>query len=420
MLSDRDRRVVWHPYTQHGLSEGALPVVSARGSTLELEDGTRLIDAISSWWVNLHGHAHPALIEAMRAQASGIDHVVFAGFTHEPAVALAEALTDALAERGLGPTRAFYSDNGSTSVEVALKIAYQYHLNRGDAKRAKFLALAGAYHGDTLGCMSVGGRGGFHAPFEPLLFQSDFIEPGNWSALERAFAEQGDRYAAVIVEPLIQGARGMRLHSREYLAALARLAREHGALLIADEVFTGFGRTGSLFAFEQAGIAPDLVCVSKGLAGGILPLAVTLCREEIFATFLGSSLRRAFLHGHSFTANPIACAVALASWKLLHAPTCQGRIREIAEITRGRVARLERHPGGQDARALGTIGAVNMRARTPGYFANSDRTSQIAASARERGVLLRPLGDVLYAVPPYCVTDTELEQIYDAIEAALD
>jgi adenosylmethionine-8-amino-7-oxononanoate aminotransferase len=410
---ERDRELVWHPYTQHGLGQWLLPVRSGKGAWLELEDGHRVIDAISSWWVNIHGHADPEIVRAIESQASSLEHVIFAGFTHRPAVDLAEILISAARQSGARSARVFFSDNGSTAVEVALKMAYQFQVNRGK-RRPSFLALKGSYHGDTLGAMAAGEPEGFHAVFKPLLPDVHFIEPGDVEGA-RAELETG-QHAAVILEPLVQGASGMRMHRPEFLRELARLARESGTLLIADEVFTGFYRTGTCFAFEQAGIEPDLVCVSKGITGGFLPLAATLATDEVFKAFSSRDLKDAFLHGHSYTANPIACAAAAESWRLLQLPRCQERIRRISQLTRVRVEGLGRHPRVKDARSLGTIGAIEL-AGGGDYFSGGTRA--LGAEAIARGVLLRPLGNVLYAVPPYCISDDELGRVYDVMEELL-
>ena len=416
-LGERDRRLLWHPYTQHGLGVAPLEVASARGAWIELADGRRLLDAISSWWVNLHGHSHPEITEAIAAQAGRLEQVIFGGFTHEPAVALAELLVAAATERGTALRRVFYSDDGSTAVEVALKMAYQYQAQRGAPERRRFVALKGAYHGDTLGAMAVGEPSGFHALFRPLLPEVDFVEPGDAPALARIFADRPGRHAALIVEPMVQGAGGMRMHDAAWLREAERLCRDSGALLICDEVFTGFYRTGRLFAFEHAGLRPDFITLSKGLTAGAIPLAATLATQEVFDAFVSDDRSRAFMHGHSFSANPIACAAGLASWKLLHSAACQQRIAAISAATAAGVARLARHPAARRARQLGTIGAVDIEG-PPGYF--STMGPRLCEAALRRGVLLRPLGNVLYAVPPYCVTDEEIALIYETMERLLD
>lgn len=360
-VTERDGQLLWHPYTQHGLGRPVLPVESAHGSYLKLTDGRLILDAVSSWWVNIHGHSHPKIAQAIARQASKLEHVIFAGFTHQPAVRLAEILIGAARERGTSLGKVFYSDNGSTAVEVALKMAYQYHLNKGITGRDRFIALAGSYHGDTLGAMAVGDPTGFHSKFKKLLPQVDFVEPDDIGSLQRLVRESSGRHAGFIFEPMIQGAGGMRVYSAEFLRAAAEICRRDNIILICDEIFTGFYRTGRLFAFEHAGISPDLVCLSKGITGGFLPLAVTLTTQDIFSAFLSDDPKNAFLHGHSYTANPISCAAAIASWDLLMSPECQTRISQISRLVAERIAKLRYHPGVKTTRCLGTIGAVELR-----------------------------------------------------------
>ena len=408
-LAERDAAVVWHPYTQHGAAAPPIAVAGAHGAWLTLADGRRVLDAVSSWWVNLHGHGHPKIVEAIRAQAASLEHVIFAGFTHEPAVRLAERLVGWARAAGSPATRAFYSDDGSTAVEVALKMAFQAAQQRGETRRTRFIALRGAYHGDTLGAMAVGEPDGFHPLFRSLLPSVDFVAPDDLPALEALLAARPGEHAALIVEPMVQGAAGMRFHSAAWLRAAFARCQADGLLCIADEVFTGFGRTGAMFAFEHAGVAPDLVCVSKGITGGFLPLAVTLASERVFEAFWGDDIGRAFLHGHSYTANPIACAAALASLDLLESPEVAARHAAIVRETAAHIEALRTHPGLREARALGTIGAVDL-ADAEGY--GGARSVALRAAALDRGVLLRPLGGTLYAVPPYCTSSEELSQIY--------
>jgi len=298
-LADRDQRVIWHPYTQEQTAPPPLPIVSGEGAWLVGEDGRRYLDAISSWWTNIHGHAHPRLVRALADQAARLEHVIFAGMTHEPAVALAEQLTALL-----GLDRVFYSDNGSTAVETALKMAYQYWANRGEP-RTRFLMLKDGYHGDTVGAMSVSGLPLFRGHFADLLFHADIYD-----------GAIGGDVAAVIVEPMVQGAAGMRMHSPEFLREVEQRCRAAGCLLIADEVMTGFGRTGRMFAHEHAGISPDVVCLSKGITGGFMPFAATVTSNSVYEAFLSDDSARTFFHGHSYTGNPLGCAVALESLRL--------------------------------------------------------------------------------------------------------
>ena len=418
-LLARDRAHVWHPYTQHGFGETPLPVRAGQGVWLELEDGRRVIDGISSWWVNLHGHGHPALVAAIAQQAARLEHVVFSGFTHEPGIELAELLLAATRARGARFEKVFYSDNGSTAVEVALKMAFQFHVNRGAPARTRFIALRRAYHGDTLGAMAVGADSVFHNPFRPLLPTVDFIEAGNLPALAELLERQRGQHAAMIVEPLVQGAEGMLFHSADYLKGVRQLCREHGVLLIYDEVFTGFYRTGRAFAFEhvaqgEEAWTPDLLCLSKGITGGCLPLGATLATGELFDAFVGNEMSSAFLHGHSFTANPIACAVAVASWRLLESPETQANIARVARVTRECLDSFAGDPRVENLRALGTIGALDIR-DAPDYLARGETRMRMRRAALNEGVLLRPIGKTLYAVPPYCATDDELRTIYKAI-----
>ena len=423
-LIERDQKVVWHPYTQHG--RGTLPIAikSAQGATLNLEDGSTLLDAISSWWVNIHGHSHPKIASAIAEQAGRLEHAIFAGFTHEPAVKLAEILIGATSQSGANLSRVFYSDNGSTAVEVALKMAYQYHQLQGvtgAGARSRFLALNHSYHGDTFGAMAVSEPTSFHERFQPLLTTVDFVEPGDLAQLEMTISQSPEAYCAMIIEPLVQGAAGMKMYSASYLREVARLCSEYKILLICDEVFTGFYRTGKLFAFEHAGIQPDLICLSKGLTGGFMPLSATLATEQIFEAFLSSDISRAFLHGHSYTANPLACAAAIASWELLQSPSCLKRIGEITSITEKRITqinlKLRAHGLPPSGRFLGTIGAIELplgSAKSQAY--GSELGERIKLFTKKRGVLLRPLGNVLYSLPPYCITNDELEAIYTVID----
>jgi adenosylmethionine-8-amino-7-oxononanoate aminotransferase len=415
MLAQLDRDLIWHPYSQHGFGESLLPVARAQGCYLELEDGRRILDGISSWWVTLHGHGHPKIVEAISRQANELDHVLFAGFTHRPAIELAERLVDRAKESHLGHlTKVFYSDNGSTAVEVALKMAYQYFQNRKESRRTRFIALQGSYHGDTLGAMAASDRNGYHSIFSPLLPAVDFIRPEQIDDLDLLLKKRPGEYAAFIFEPLIQGASGMRLYTSVFLKSASELCRKAGILLIADEVFTGFYRTGSCFAVNQTEVHPDFLCLSKGISGGFLPLAATLTTENVFSTFKSRQVRDAFLHGHSYTANPIACAAAVASVDLLISSETLKAIERISRDTQSRIEHLRFNSAVQSARSIGVIGAVELK-RAPSYF-DGNWTTKVMQRAIELGVLLRPLGSVLYAVPPYCTTSKDLFKIYDVME----
>ncbi len=385
----------WHPYTQHGIDPEPLRVASARGAWLTLEDGRRVLDAISSWWCCLHGHGHPRLVRALAEQAERLDHVLFAGCTHEPAERLAAELT-----RLAGLDVCFYSDNGSTAVEVALKMAYLAWRRRGERGRTRFLALEGGYHGDTFGAMAVGDPKPFFEELSPLLFQVTHID-------QEGLGEEIGRgdVAALIVEPIVQGAAGMRAVPAALLREARRLCTRHGVLLIADEVMTGFGRTGTLFACEQADIRPDLMCLAKGIAGGMMPLAATLATGEIYSAFLSTDRARAFFHGHTFTANPVACAVALASLDLIRENDVPVRFRAIGK----RIAAALPVP----SRRFGGIVAVGGG----GYLSEALRN---VCREKAPDLLLRPLGDVLYAMPPACTTMEECDRIAAGMAQVLE
>lgn len=408
-LSDRDRKVLWHPYTQHALDPEAMVVTGAADAMLQLEDGRHLIDAIASWWCTLHGHGRAELRAAATQQAATLDHVLFAGFTHEPAVALAEEL---LAVAPAGLDRVFYSDNGSTAVEVALKAAYLYWRRQGDSKRHLFVALDDAYHGDTFGAMAVGAPEPFFAELGDLLCEVVRIPP-TIPAMEELLAARGEEIAAVIVEPLVQGAAGMVMHDATFLQALRKQCDQQGTFLIADEVMTGFGRTGALFACEKAGIEPDFLCLAKGLTGGTMPLAVTLCREQVFQAFLAEDRGQAFFHGHTFTAHPIACAVARASLAIVHRENTPARLDQIGQWIESELKDLAQRDGIAELRRCGGIVAIELESEGAYLAAIGDRLRE-ACRARQ-DVLLRPLGKVIYAIPPSCVTKNQAQQIARAM-----
>lgn len=414
-----DRSPVWHPFTQHALMPDATMIARAEREWLITPDGRAIVDAISSWWVITHGHRNPKIAAAIKDQIERLDQVIFAGFTHEPAEKLAQALV-ALAPMGLA--HVFYSDSGSTAVEVALKMALGTFHNRGD-KRHRILALEHAYHGDTIGAMSAGARGVFSNPYAPLLYEVTRIpfpraghEQASIDAIDAA-CRKGD-VAALIVEPLILGAGGMLTYTAETLAEMARVVRNHGTLLIADEVMTGWGRTGTLFACEQAGVSPDIMCVAKGITGGALPLAATLATAEIFQAHMSEDRRRTFFHSSSYTANPVACAAALANCDIWQSEPVLDRI---ASLTRMQTERLEDLTIDADfinARQLGTITALDLAVADAGYLA--DIGPKLYAFFQSRDVLLRPLGNTIYVMPPYCIEAASLDLVYDAIHDAAD
>ena len=415
-LPQRDSRVAWHPYTQHGVEVAPLPVVGARGAWLELADGRRILDAISSWWATLHGHSEPALVEAMHAQARRLDHVLFAGATHEPAVELAEGLLEVAPE---GLSRVFYSDDGSTAVEAGMKMVLQSWVHRSQPERRVFVALEGAYHGDTFGAMAAGDPDPFFTAFAPLFFEVRRV-PADAAMLSQVLDELGGRAAGFLLEPLLQGAAGMRVMSEEFVRQARALCTDHGVPLIADEVMTGFGRTGSLFACGRVGISPDVMCLAKGITGGMLPLAATLATEELFSCFLHHQRSKFFPHGHTFTANPIACAVGVASLKLARERDVPRQLDDIGRAVYEQLARLRGAPGVRDIRHLGGMAALDLvvPADDAGYL--SSLAPELRRKAIERGVLLRPLGDVLYALPPACTTLEEAQQIGAAMRGLVE
>lgn len=441
----RDLAVLWHPCTQMREHPDALPLVPirrGRGAWLEGMDGTRYLDAISSWWTNLFGHAEPRIADAVAAQARELEHVIFAGFSHEPGLRLAESLLAAAPRQdGRAPlARVFYADNGSAAIEVALKMSFHSHRNRGGDRRTRFVALTNSYHGETLGALSMGDIPLYRRTYAPLLLQPLFApspdafaaEPGESAeacALRRAdeladiFAAHSGEISALILEPLVQCAGGMRMHHPAYLRRAREICDAHGAHLIADEIAVGFGRTGTLFACEQAGIAPDFLCLSKGLTGGFLPLSAVLTTERVYEAFLDDSRERAFLHSHSYSGNPLACAAALASLAIFDEDDVLARNRRAAARMAELALPLAAHPHVAEVRQTGMILAIETRAA-----AGEDGTAvEIAGGAGlrayrhaiARGVVLRPLGDVLYWMPPYCVGEEELRHLADVTTTAL-
>ena len=415
-LPERDQKVAWHPYTQHGVEGLPLPVVGAEGAWLELADGRRLIDGISSWWATLHGHGHPRLVHAMTEQAQRLDHVLFAGATHEPAVQLAEQLLEVVPP---GLSRVFYTDDGSTAVEAAIKMVLHSWVHKDQPKRRVLVALEGAYHGDTFGAMAAGDPDPFFEAYAPLLFEVRRVPPDE-HALAKAFEELGDRAAGMIMEPLLQGAAGMRVMSEDFVRSARRLCDEHGLPLIADEVMTGFGRTGALFACLRVGITPDVLCLAKGITGGMLPLAATLATEEIFENFLHHDRSRFFPHGHTFTANPIACAVALESLKLVREDRVPERLESIGRGIFEQIADLQEHPRVSDLRHLGGMVAFDLVEGAEGAGYHSEMSPRLRHAAVERGVLLRPLGNVVYALPPACLDDEQVASVAAVMRALVE
>lgn len=423
---------IWHPFTQEALDPPPIRITKGEGVYLYTDDGRRLIDGISSWWVNLHGHSHPEIVSAIAEQAAKVDHVLLAGFTHEAVEELRAGLRKVL-PREL--EHIFFSDDGSTAVEVALKMAVQYWKNVGRPEKRSIVALEHAYHGDTVGAMSVGAESSFTDPFRDLLFPVYRVHSaycyrcpvGKTRAtcaidcaqkLERLLEEKHGEIGAVIVEPLLQGAGGMIVHPVEFLQRVRRLCTEHGVLLIADEVLTGFGRTGKMFACELAGVAPDLMCLSKGLTGGVLPMGATISTREIHEAFVGADRARTFYHGHSYTGNPIAAAAGAASLRIFEREPVFERIRTIARIHCERLAGIRNHPAVGDVRSIGTMAAVELRADDAGY--TSKMRPKLYNFFIDAGVLLRPLGNIVYVLPPYSISAQDLHYVHDRIAESLE
>jgi adenosylmethionine-8-amino-7-oxononanoate aminotransferase len=413
------RSPIWHPFTQHGLGEPIPLVTHAEGAVLHTSDGRRIVDAISSWWVTTHGHCHPRIMAAIAEQTARLDQVIFAGWTHEPAEELARGL---IAMMPAELTRVFFSDSGSTSVEVALKMALGYWANRGEP-RHQILVLEHSYHGDTIGAMSVGARGVFNQAYGELLFDvgtipfpATGVEQATLDALEAACRE---RPAAFIVEPLILGAGGMLIYSAAVLAEMRAICARHGVLFIADEVMTGWGRTGTLLACEQANVVPDILCLSKGLTGGAVPLAVTMATEPIYAAHLSEDRARMFFHSSSYTANPIACAAANANLAIWREEPVGERIALLAARQRQALGELETCPMIRNPRSIGTITAVDIvdDARA-GYL--SALGPILLDRFRRLDLLIRPLGNTVYVMPPYCINEADLDRVYAGIKSAAE
>ncbi len=411
----KDTEVVWHPFTQLHGKAAPLMVTKAEGLYLHTDDGRKIMDAISSWWVNLHGHGHPHIAQAVAHQARELEHVIFAGFTHAPAIDLAEKVLSLLPGN---QSKVFYSDNGSTAVEVGLKMAFQYHYNQ-NTDRKKVIAFHGAYHGDTFGSMSIGDRGPFSAPFAPFLFDVEFLDfpdGNNDEAILQHFQKLCDteEVAAFVFEPLVLGSAGMKIYAAATLDRMIAYAQGKGTLCIADEVFTGFGRTGKNFACDYLEHQPDIFALSKGLTGGTMALGLTTCTEKIIDAYRSSDIMKTFFHGHSFTANPIACAASIASYELFIREECQAAIQRIARQQASFCQTVQQHPKVRMARCLGTIMAFDIATEEDTSYVNEVR-HKLYPYFLERNILLRPLGNTIYVLPPYIITEEELQQVYTVI-----
>lgn len=420
-IQNKDQQFVWHPFTHLKYAEVPIQILKGEGAYFFDADGNKLLDGISSWWVNLHGHCHPYISQKVSEQLQTLEHAIFSAFTHEPAVKLAERLIGHLPEN---QSKIFYSDNGSTAVEVGLKMVLQYWHNQGISKK-KFIAFENAYHGDTFGGMSVGARNVFNNAFENLLFDVIHIPLPDADNIEQIkevlkgwFTNHHD-IAGFIFEPLVQGAAGMLMYDAKHLDEIIALCQENKVVCIADEVMTGFGRTGEFFASNYLTNKPDIICLSKGLTGGYMPLGVTCCAQFIYDSCVSDDKTKTFFHGHSYTANPTACSAALASLDLMERKETWSQINMISNFNLAFVARLQTHPKLKDIRAKGTILALEINTEEHTHYLNH-ASETIASYFLKKGIIIRPLGNVLYLIPPYCVSETELKQVYEVIEQFLD
>ncbi|MGB0166488.1 MAG: adenosylmethionine--8-amino-7-oxononanoate transaminase [Luteibaculum sp.] len=417
-ILERDKKYVWHPFGPLKGVADPLPVVRAKNCSLFLEDGREILDAISSWWVNPLGHAQEDIARAGYEQMLRCEHVIFAGFTHEPAVNLAERLIQ-LSHQNF--KKVFFSDNGSTSVEVALKMAIQYHFNLGKPRK-KIISFKDAYHGDTFGAMAVGQKSSFFVPFEDFTFdvlQMELPSEKNWAELKKQFADwvANEDVAAFIFEPLLLGAGGMKMYAADHLKELIALAKKHNTLCIADEVMTGFGRTGKMFACGYLDEIPDLLCLSKCLTGGFMPLSVTLANEKVVNAFDNPDKSKAFYHGHSYTGNPVACAIANKTLELLDSDETRAAWKMIENFHQAFAEKLKHKKEVENVRVLGTVLAFEVKDKTSGYF--SSIRDFLYENFLNQGILLRPLGNTVYIMPPFTISEYQLDSIYAAIENTL-
>lgn len=420
-IQQNDKQFVWHPFTHLKYAEMPIQIVKGEGAYFYDAEGNKLLDGISSWWVNLHGHCHPYISQKVSEQLHTLEHAIFSAFTHEPAVKLAERLIGHLPEN---QSKIFYSDNGSTAVEVGLKMVLQYWHNQGISKR-KFIAFENAYHGDTFGGMSVGARNVFNNAFENLLFDVIHIplpDDDNMEQIKEVlqgwFINHND-IAGFIFEPLVQGAAGMLMYEAKYLDELIALCKENKVLCIADEVMTGFGRTGEFFASNYLSNKPDIICLSKGLTGGYMPLGVTSCAQFIYNSCVSDDKTKTFFHGHSYTANPTACSAGLASLDLMEKEETWAQIAMISKLNQKFVIKLKNHPKLKDVRSKGTILALEINTEEHTHYLNNSSES-IASYFLNKGIIVRPLGNILYIIPPYCITENEIKHVYKVMEQFLE
>ncbi|WP_422106911.1 adenosylmethionine--8-amino-7-oxononanoate transaminase [Winogradskyella sp.] len=417
-LKERDKKHLWHPLKQHQTHPESLAIIKAKGCILTDEEGNDYIDAISSWYTCMYGHCHPYIIEQVHLQMQRLDQIMFSDFTHEPAVKLSEVLIKILPE---GQNRIFFNDNGSTAVEAAIKMALQYHFNKGE-KRSTFIAFENGFHGDTFGAMSVSGLSVYNGPFEDVLMAIKRIPVPDGKNTDAILSQlkaiiASEAVAGFVYEPLVQGAAGMKIHNADGLNQILKCCKAHGILTIADEVMTGFGKTGSYFASDYVETKPDIICLSKALTGGLVPMAITSCTETIYQAFLGDSIGQGFMHCHTYSANPMACAAALASIDLLQTEAIQNNIQRISESHKAFEKQIQVHPKVKSTRSIGVILAIDLNTKANRY---GDLRDKLLAFFMKNGVFLRPLGNTIYIQPPYIITDEELKKVYFTIEKSLD
>ncbi len=417
-LQERDKKHLWHPLTQHKLHPDHLAITKAKEALLFDEQGNEYIDGIASWYTCMYGHCNDYITSKVAEQMQQLDHVVFAGFTHEPAIKLSEALIDILPKN---QEKVFFSDNGSTSVDVAIKMALQYHFNNGE-KRGKIIALEDGFHGDTFGAMSVSGLSVYNGPFEEFFIDVARIPvptKDNFESVKQQLVEilKTEKVAAFIYEPLVQGAAAMKMYDADLLDELLDIVKEYGALAIADEVMTGFGKTGKHFASEHLTNQPDIICLAKSLTGGLVPMAITSCSEKIYNAFLSDDIAKGFFHGHTYSANPIACTAALAGIELLRSEDIQANIQTIIEAHKTFDVHIKKHPKVARTRQLGVIYALDLDIEMERY---GNLRNKLFKFFMDNGVCLRPLGNTIYILAPFVITKKQLDKVYNTIEKALD
>lgn len=417
-LSERDKKYLWHPLTQHKIHPNMLGIVKAKGAILTDEDGNEYIDGIASWYTSMFGHCNKAITTKVAAQMQLLDQVVFSGFTHEPAVELSEALMEILPQN---QSKLFFSDNGSTATEIGIKMALQYFFNKGE-KRPVMLAFENGFHGDTFGAMSVSGLSVYNGPFEDFFMQVERVPVPSDHNIEEILRTLETRLkqndvAGFIYEPLVQGAAAMKMHLPEHLEPILQVLKRHGVITIADEVMTGFGKTGKNFASDHMAAKPDILCLSKALTAGLLPMAITSCTQKIYDAFYSDEIAKGFFHGHTYTGNPLACTAALAAIKLLQTEETQNNIQRIIKSHQEFNETIKNHPKIDKTRQCGIIYAMDMNIKMERY---GDVRDRLFSHFMKQGVFLRPLGNTIYILPPYIITDNQLQKIYSAVASALD